>query len=74
MKIYVDSKPENCNHCIFTQSMGRHWDLEDYCLLNKKNRSKIIMDMDCPLKEMRGKYIFSSCYRQNRERLFMRKK
>lgn len=52
MKIYMDSKPENCNHCIFNQSMSRHWDLEDYCLLNKKNRSKIIMDMDCPLKEL----------------------
>lgn len=52
MKDCVDNKPENCNHCIFNQSISKHWDLEDYCLLNKKNISKIVMDKDCPLREL----------------------
>lgn len=50
MKIYVDNVPENCNSCIFKQNMSQHWDIEDYCLLNKKSTSKIIMDEDCPLR------------------------
>ncbi len=50
MKIYVDDKPENCNRCIFKQVMSQHWDLEDYCFLNRKHISKISMDEDCPLK------------------------
>lgn len=53
MRIYVDEKPKNCNNCIFKQSMSKHWDLEDYCLLNKKITSRIVMDRDCPLKELR---------------------
>ena len=52
MKIYVDNAPENCNNCIFRQNMSQHWDLDDYCFLNKKRISRIIMDKDCPLKEL----------------------
>lgn len=52
MKIYVDNVPKNCNNCIFKQNMSQHWDLEDYCFLNKKSTNKIIMDEDCPLKEL----------------------
>lgn len=50
MKIYVDNAPKNCNKCIFKQNMSHHWDLEDYCFLNKKSTSRIIMDKDCPLE------------------------
>ncbi len=52
MKVYVDNRPENCNNCIFKQIMSQHWDLEDYCFLNKKHISKINMDEDCPLIEL----------------------
>lgn len=50
MKIYVDNVPENCNNCIFRQNMSQHLDKEDYCILNKKSTSRIIMDQDCPLE------------------------
>lgn len=52
MKIYVDNAPKNCNNCIFKQDMSKHWNLEDYCFFNKKSTSRIIMDKDCPLKEL----------------------
>jgi hypothetical protein len=52
MKIYVDNTPENCNNCIFRHNMSQHWDLDDYCFLNKKSTSRIIMDKDCPLEEL----------------------
>lgn len=52
MKIYVDKVPKNCNGCIFKQNMSRHWELKDYCFLNKKSTDKIIMDKDCPLAEL----------------------
>ena len=55
MKIYADNVPENCNNCIYRQNMNRHWDLDDYCFLNKKSISRIIMDEDCPLEELGGK-------------------
>ena len=55
MKIYVDDVPENCNSCIFRQNMSQHWDLEDYCFLNKKSASRIIMDKDCPLEGLEEK-------------------
>jgi hypothetical protein len=54
MKIYVDRKPENCNHCVFNPGVNRYFDLDDCCYLNKKNTSRIIMDKDCPLKELEG--------------------
>lgn len=57
MTIYVDDKPGNCNYCTYKRSMSQHWDLEDYCFLNKKRISKIIMDKDCPLKELEDKDI-----------------
>jgi hypothetical protein len=49
MDIYVDRKPENCNHCIYRKDVSRYLDIEDYCILNKKNICVIAMDMDCPL-------------------------
>ena len=52
MNIYVDRKPENCNHCIFNLDINRYFDLDDRCYLNKKSASRIIMDKDCPLKEL----------------------
>ncbi len=55
MKIYVDNVPENCNNCIFRQNMSQYWDLNDYCFLNKKSTSRIIMDKDCPLEKLEGK-------------------
>lgn len=55
MEIYADGKPDNCNYCIYKRSMSQHWDLEDYCFLNKKRIRRIIMDEDCPLEELEGK-------------------
>lgn len=49
MDIYVDRKPENCNHCIFNQNVSKYLDVEDYCVLNKKHTYRITMDIDCPL-------------------------
>lgn len=40
---------KNCNGCKFKQEMGRHWDLEDYCFLNKISISRMDMEEDCPL-------------------------
>lgn len=57
MDIYVDRKPENCNHCIYRKDVSRYLDIEDYCILNKKNICMIRIDMDCPLKELEGKSI-----------------
>ena len=51
MKTCEDNAPKNCNHCTFKQNMSQHWDLEDYCTLNKKSTSRIIMDRDCPLQK-----------------------
>lgn len=51
MKTCGDNAPENCNNCTFKQNMSQHWDLEDYCTLNKKSTSIIIMDRDCPLQK-----------------------
>lgn len=50
MTIQVDRK-QNCNHCIYRQDVSRHWDLEDYCLLNMKKTSRITVDRDCPIGE-----------------------
>ena len=40
---------------FFRQNMSQHWDLNDYCFLNKKSTSRIIMDKDCPLEELEEK-------------------
>lgn len=53
MRSYVDDVPENCNNCRFKQIMSKHWDLDDYCLLNKKRIGRIAMDEDCPLEELK---------------------
>ncbi len=52
MDIYVDRKPENCNHCIFNQNVSKYLDVEDYCILSKKNICVVDMDRDCPLKDL----------------------
>ena len=54
MRIYVDNVPENCNNCIFKQNMSQYFDLEDFCSLNKKHISRIIIGKDCPLEELEG--------------------
>lgn len=51
MGIYMNNIPKNCNKCTFKQIMSQHWDIEDYCLLNRKNISRIIIEKDCPLVE-----------------------
>lgn len=55
MDIQVDNRPKNCNRCIYNQNVSRHWDLEDYCLLNKKSIGKIMIDRDCMLRELEDK-------------------
>ncbi len=55
MKISMDRKPENCNHCIYRENVSRYLDLDDYCFLNKKSTSRIIIDKDCPLGELEEK-------------------
>lgn len=54
MKLCVDNVPDNCNYCYFRQNMSQHWELEDYCFLNKKKTRDMIMDEDCPLKSLEG--------------------
>lgn len=51
MKINVDRKPENCNHCIYRENVGRYFDLDDYCSKNMKHIRKINMETDCPLRK-----------------------
>ena len=51
----VSNVPENCNGCTFKQMVSRHWELEDYCILNDKNISRMIMEEDCPLAEREDK-------------------
>ena len=41
MKICMDRKPENCNHCIYREELSRYFDLEDYCVKNGKRTGKI---------------------------------
>ncbi len=50
----------NCNGCKFKQEMGRHWDLEDYCFLNKISISRMDMEKDCPLTERGTDYVQST--------------
>ena len=51
MRICMDKKPENCNHCIYRENISRHLDMEDYCSLNRKRIGKIDMKTDCPLRK-----------------------
>ena len=51
MDIYVDRKPENCNHCIYKKDVSRYFDLDDYCSKNMKKSIKIKMETDCQLRE-----------------------
>lgn len=51
MRVYMNNIPKNCNKCAFKQIMSQHWDVEDYCLLNQKITSRIIIKKDCPLVE-----------------------
>lgn len=72
MKIYADDIAKNCNNCAFRKIMSKHWDLEDYCSLNKKSICKINMDEDCPLEELEDKNsmkIFSVHSNVDREKL-----
>lgn len=57
MKTYMDIVPENCNYCGYRQKVSEHWDIDDYCFLNKKKTRDMIMDKECPLKSLEGKYI-----------------
>ena len=41
--------PENCNGCKFKEAMSRHWELEDYCVLNGKEINRMVMEEDCPI-------------------------
>ena len=41
--------PENCNGCKFKEAVSRHWDLEDYCILNGKKINRMVMEEDCLL-------------------------
>lgn len=51
MDIYVNRKPENCNHCIYKKDVSRYLDIEDYCSKTMKHTSEINMETDCPLRE-----------------------
>ena len=31
MRICMDKKSENCNHCIYRENVSRYLDLDDYC-------------------------------------------
>lgn len=53
MKINVDMKSRDCNHCIYRKDVSRHFDLDDYCSKNMKRTGEINIDTDCPLKESR---------------------
>ena len=55
MDIYVDRKPENCNHCIYKKDVSRYFDLDDYCSKNMRHTSKINMETDCPLRKAKVK-------------------
>lgn len=51
MRIYVDVKPGNCNHCIYRVNVSRYLDMDDYCSLNMKCISKINMDIDSDCRQ-----------------------
>lgn len=49
-QIYTDRILYNCNYCTYRVNVSQHWDMEDYCSLNKKKTVNINMDKDCPLE------------------------
>lgn len=49
MDAHVNNVPENCNGCVYKEMVSRHWELEDYCALNKISISRMDMEKDCPL-------------------------
>jgi len=57
MDIHVNNVPENCNGCMYKQMVSRHWELEDYCILNRKNINRMNMEEDCPMAEGRVDYV-----------------
>lgn len=57
MKIHMDRKPENCNHCIYREELSRHLDLDDYCAKSMKRTGRINMDIDCPLERLEDKRV-----------------
>lgn len=52
MNIYVDEIAKNSSNCLFMHNLSKHWDLEDYCFLNKMIISRINVDRDCPLVKL----------------------
>lgn len=46
----MDNTHKSCNYCTYRRNLSRHWELEDYCSMIKKEISKINMEEDCPLK------------------------
>lgn len=57
MKIHMDRKLENCNHCIYREELSRHLDLDDYCAKSMKRTGRINMDIDCPLERLEDKRV-----------------
>lgn len=53
MKICINSKPENCNHCIYWENVSRYLDIDDYCRKNMKRTVKIDFETDCLLRKSR---------------------
>lgn len=51
---------KNCNGCIFKQIESRHWELDDYCILNNKCISGMDMEEDCPLMGEGEDYVQST--------------
>lgn len=54
MNIYVDEIPENCNKCMFMENMSKHWDIDDYCFLNKLSIGRFDKKDKCPLRVSEG--------------------
>lgn len=63
MDAHVNNVPENCNGCVYKEMVSRHWELEDYCALNKINISRMVMEEDCPLAERGRDYVQSTTLR-----------
>lgn len=50
MNIFVDELPDNCSKCVFMENMSKHWDVDDYCFLNKLLIGRFEKNDKCPLK------------------------
>lgn len=55
MENYVNAAGENCNHCTYKKNISRHWNMEDYCSLNRKRIGTINIGKDCPLGKQKVK-------------------